>query len=98
MSASRFELTEAAEWDLVEVGRFTRDRWGDVQCREYLTLLDRSFRLLASRPRLGKPSEVEGYVRYRRGKHHIFYEILADGSILIVRVLHERMLPSLHFR
>jgi len=30
------------------------------------------------------------------GKHAIFYRVEADGSLLIVRILHAAMLPELH--
>jgi toxin ParE1/3/4 len=96
MVAPNFELTQAAEKDLVEIGLFTRERWGAAQCRRYLTQLDRSFRALGDNPRRGKPAEVEGYFRYRVGKHLIFYEVDVNGGVLIVRVLHVRMLPTRH--
>ena len=96
MNAPNFELTQAAEMDLVEIGLFTRERWGAAQGRRYLTQLDRCFRALGDNPQRGKPAEVEGYFRYRVGKHIIFYEVGVRGGVLIVRVLHERMLPTLH--
>jgi plasmid stabilization system protein ParE len=32
----------------------------------------------------------------RQGQHVVFYEVDAEGNVLVVRVLHRRMLPALH--
>ena len=34
---------------------------------------------------------AEGLRGYRANKHIIFYRILADGDILVIRILHQRM-------
>ncbi len=92
---ARPRLTRAARRDLLEIGRYTRERWGDDQCRRYLTQLDQRFRSLAKAPTSGRTcDEIKaGYWRYHEGRHVIFYKI-AGKTLEIVRILHERMLPS----
>ncbi len=93
-----FRLTNAAEADLIEIGRYTRERWGDAQYRGYLTRLDDRFRMLAENPDVGIASDDvrQGYRRCPEGSHVIFYRVLDAETIEVVRVLHERMLPENH--
>lgn len=97
MTVARFRLTRAARRDLVEIGRFTLQRWGEKQALRYLTQLDERLRSLALEPEAGRRCDElrPGYWRYREGRHVIFYR--AEGKQLeIIRILHERMLPRLH--
>jgi toxin ParE1/3/4 len=95
---ARFELTHAAELDLIEIGIYTRARWGVAQCRRYLKQLDECFHAVAKQPELGRPAEIDGYLRTRSGQHVVFYDVASDGSVLVVRVLHRHMLPARHLR
>lgn len=92
-----FKLSRAARRDMVEIGRYTLQRWGEVQTVRYVTQLDRRFRHLAREPRSGQPCDEirAGYWRYREGRHVIFYR-LAGKRVEIIRILHERMLPRRH--
>jgi toxin ParE1/3/4 len=92
-----FRLTKAAKRDLMEIARYTLERWGDEQRVRYLTQLDERFRWIAKHPRLGVDSAAikPGYWRCHEGRHVIFYRIASKG-VEIVRVLHERMLPTRH--
>lgn len=92
-----FRVTKAAKRDLIEIGSYTLERWGTDQCKRYLTQLDSRFRWLAKNPRGGTSSDEikPGYWRYREGRHVIFYRVSAAG-VDIIRILHERMLPSRH--
>lgn len=94
---ARFRLTKAARRDLVEIARYTLERWGDAQRVRYLTQLDARFHWLAAHPQLGVASDQikPGYWRCHEGRHVIFYRIDSKG-IEIVRVLHDRMLPTRH--
>jgi toxin ParE1/3/4 len=92
-----FRLTKAAKRDLVQIARFTQQRWGDEQRVRYLTLLDARFRWIAKHPRLGLASDHirPGYWRCIEGRHVILYRI-AQGGVDIIRVVHDRMLPQRH--
>lgn len=90
---TNFVLTVAAKSDLKAIGRYTQENWGIKQRNRYLILLNESFQKLAANPELGRDcSELrEGYRKLSVGKHVIFCRRIADDTIEIVRVLHERM-------
>lgn len=92
-----FRISKAARRDLIEIGRYTLERWGDEQRRRYLTQLDARFRWLARHPEHGIDSDHirPGYWRCNEGSHVIFYRI-TGRRIDIIRVLHRRMLPERH--
>jgi plasmid stabilization system protein ParE len=63
----------------------------------YLTSLESCCQQLAHDPGLRRSYDDEpSYWRALAGKHAIFYRVEADGSLLIVRILHTAMLPELH--
>ena len=95
---ARFRLSKAARRDLVEIGRYTFERWGEDQCRRYLTLLDARFRSLGKTPDQGRAcDEIKpGYWLCREGRHVIFYKLAAHKQVEIIRVLHDRMLARRH--
>ena len=92
-----FKLTCRAEEDLLEIAAYTRGKWGEAQCLEYLDALEACCRRLAEVPGLGRACEEvrPGCFRMEQGRHVVFYRHTGDG-VLIVRILHERMLPELH--
>jgi toxin ParE1/3/4 len=89
----RFRLTNEAMCDLQEIGRYTRNHWGQEQRNRYLTLLDAAFHQLASRPDKGKDCSniKDGYRKFNVGSHVVFYHRINSDMIEIVRVLHSRM-------
>jgi len=95
MAALRF--SRRAEADLLGVAEYTLRTWGKVQTARYINALEAFCRTLADRPALGRPcDEVRpGLRRMEQGKHVIFYRQQLTG-ILIVRILHQSMLPKKH--
>jgi toxin ParE1/3/4 len=92
-----YRFTANARADLRDIAAYTRDRWGDTQCDRYLTSLEWRCQRLAQEPHLRHPyPDDPSYGRELAGKHAIFYRAHADGSILVVRILHTAMLPELH--
>lgn len=88
-----FRLTNKAVADLKEIGRYTQKQWGREQRNTYLALLDDCFHQLATNPLRGKDcSEIrDGYRKHPAGSHMIFYRLLSNDTIEIVRVLHGHM-------
>jgi toxin ParE1/3/4 len=89
------EITRAARRDLIAIGHFTLERWGEEQCVRYLSQLDARIRSLVRDSKLGRPCgpSLPGYWRCQEGRHVIFFR--RDGKqVTVVRVLHERMLPE----
>jgi toxin ParE1/3/4 len=89
--------TERAEADLDQIAAYTRDKWGAAQCARYVESIGGCCRALADGSLSGRIHSTEWiYFRYRCRKHVIFYRHVDPATVLIVRVLHQRMLPELH--
>lgn len=91
---SGYRVQSAAGHRIDEIYAYTRDRWGEGQADAYIRGMFARFEEIAARsfPWRAIPAElgVEGYAcRYE--KHVIYWKVLADGSVGIVTVLHERM-------
>jgi toxin ParE1/3/4 len=85
---------QAAE-DIDEIAAYTTNAWGWRQTDRYLSQLEDCFQLLAGNPSLGRFCDfiLPGLRRFEIGKHVVFYDE-GDAGILIVRVLHQRMMPA----
>ena len=92
-----FRFSRRAEADLLTIGRYTLETWGEAQTDRYLDELQACCQWLADNPALGRAAgEIRpGLRRHEHGKHVIFYREHAKG-ILISRILHQRMLPERH--
>lgn len=94
---ARLRVREKAKADLRDIGRYTRQRWGRDQSNRYLGELDACFHRLVSTPSLGRSyAPLPPYWRHRQGSHVVFFRKDPNGDVVIVRVLHERMLPERH--
>ncbi len=87
-----YQLSEAAQEDLREIQRYTRETWGAAQAKTYLLELMTTFTKLARRPKLGRLRDDLGLElrSYVAGHHLIFYRQVQRG-IDIARVLHSNM-------
>ena len=88
-----FILTKRAMADLVDIGHYTQERWGQEQRNKYLFMLDSCFQQLAENPAKGRDcSDIRhGYRKINVGRHVVFYRQKRNDEIEIVRVLHGRM-------
>jgi toxin ParE1/3/4 len=91
---SGFRVQRRAGHRLDEIYVYTRNEWGEEQAERYLNGLFAQFEAIAERefPWRAIPAEFEadGFVcRYEH--HYIYWKLLADGTVGIVTVLHERM-------
>jgi toxin ParE1/3/4 len=99
---STYKLTLKARSDLANILLYTIDTRDEEQAERYLSLLGLladGFDLLAKKPGIGHGCDplAPGLRRFERGKHVIFYKP-GRGSIVIIRILHQRRLPTrLHF-
>lgn len=92
-----FVLTNSALNDLRVIAQFTESRWGKEQRNTYLAQLDLSFHRLADAPLVGASCDDvrSGYRRFPVGSHVIFYRMMDQDRIQIVRILHKSMdVPS----
>jgi toxin ParE1/3/4 len=94
---SSYRLLRRARTDLLDIARYTAERWDEQQAEGYITDLFSAFQQLVQRPELRRHYRpIPPYLRALAGSHAIFYRVADDGDLLIVRVLHAAMLPELH--
>ena len=99
--SSSLRILRAAGQRVDEIFVYTRDAWGDEQAEQYVRGLFAKFEGIAARRATWRqiPAEfgIDGYFcRYER--HYIYWRVLADGSVGIATVLHERMHQLDRFR
>lgn len=89
---AELRLTPAALRDLEDIWRYTAREWGVAQAAHYLDVLNVTFEALAAAPFAAPACDHvrPGYRRQRVERHAVFYRVEGD-TLLVVRVLHERM-------
>lgn len=98
---SGYRIQRAAGHRIDEIYVYTRDRWGEAQAQAYINGMFARFEAIVAQefPWRAIPAEFEvsGFVcRYEH--HYIYWKLLADGTIGIVTILHDRMHQIERFR
>lgn len=95
----KYQLTEEADKDVEEILAYSVKNFGVNQTQHYFASLKERIKLLADNPSMGHSAEdiLPEYLRFPHESHIIFYKNLSS-SILVVRILHERMDPNLHLK
>jgi toxin ParE1/3/4 len=88
-------ISVEGESDLDNIAAYTTTNWGWRQTDKYLAKLEDGFDLLARNPTIGRSCDAirAGLRRFEIGSHVVFY-LPEPNGVLIVRVLHEQMLPA----
>jgi len=78
---------------LTRIWSYTLVKWSEKQADKYYNLLIDTFIEISKNPGLGKdyPDIFENILGFRVGRHIIFYRIVHEKDIEIIRILHERM-------
>ena len=86
-------LRQAAIDDLNNIWNYTIDKWSEKQADKYYASLNFACKQIGINPDLGKKYEKinSNLFGLRTGKHIIFYQIISEQEIEIIRILHERM-------
>lgn len=86
-------LRPTAKSDLRDITRYTREHWSDDQAEFYLDQILDMIEQIGDHPFSGQHlvDIREGYRRRAVGHHHVLYAIMADGSVEIARILHEKL-------
>ncbi|MGA7342547.1 MAG: type II toxin-antitoxin system RelE/ParE family toxin [Terracidiphilus sp.] len=92
---AKVRISSEAERDIDQIAAYTSEEWGWRRADQYLAKFEEGFDLLAKNPLIGRNSDSirNGLRRFEISRHVVFYLISADG-ILVVRVLHQRMMPA----
>ena len=95
--SARYQFTDKAERDLEGIIDYTVQEWGVSQANTYLDGLEKRAQLLAENPDLGTARETlfEGLISFPYESHILYYIKYARG-IVILRVLHQHMVPVKH--
>ena len=94
---AEYRLAPEAKRDLEAIWLYTLEEWGLEQANRYTDELTDVFAQLAVRPQLGTACDQirTGYSRSRVGRHVVYYRMTEYG-IAVIRILHDRMLPTRH--
>lgn len=90
---NRVVLSPAASADLEEIWDYTYSRWDQDQAEAYVREIQRAVERVAGNPLIGRACDEAraGYRRHNVGSHSLYFRILADDVIHVVRILHQRM-------
>lgn len=85
--------TKAARADLRNIYAYTYVEWGEQQADTYLDGLRQAMDSILNDTAMVRPlkSRHENMFKLQQGRHLIVLREQADDSVLVVRVLHERM-------
>jgi toxin ParE1/3/4 len=88
----RYILSPEAKTDIVNIRKYTIQKWGKAQADKYTLELRERMRWLADNPILGRARDEikEGYRSFKEGSHVIFYRV-AEGTIEIIGIPHQNM-------
>ena len=97
--SAEYRLAPEAKRDLEAIWLYTLEEWGLEQANRYTDKLTDVFAQLVVGPQLGTACDHirTGYRRRRVGRHVVYYR-MTDYGIAVVRILHDRMLPTRHLQ
>ncbi len=88
-----YELTEAADADLLAIARYTAATWGIEQARSYEALLENHFQAIGrrkARTRVFLKNRPELLVS-RIEHHYVFHLVRENQCPLVLAILHKNM-------
>ena len=90
---AKFYLTNKAVQDLGDIWDYTIDNRSENQAELYYSLLIDSCQEIAHKPKPGKSYEIveKNVLGFKTGQHVIFYRIITEKEVEIVRILHGMM-------
>jgi toxin ParE1/3/4 len=90
---ANFRFSNEAVKDLEEIWSYTKQKWSIVQADRYYNLIIDEIEFIASNPQLGRSIDYikAGYRSTKVKSHIIFYKEQEEDTIVIVRILHQRM-------
>ena len=85
-------LSPQAEEDFTDILQYTLQTWGDRQMNAYRAVIDKALHTLLQNPLIGQVrSDISLHHRsFPAGQHVVYYRV-SQRSILVARILHQRM-------
>lgn len=89
----KYRLTNEAVKDLEEIWSYTCNKWSVGQADRYYNLIIDELEFIASNPLSGKSVDYvkQGYRSAKVKSHLVFYHMIDEKDIIVVRILHQRM-------
>jgi toxin ParE1/3/4 len=86
-------LRQKAIDDLNDIWDYTFDQWSEKQADKYYSSLKFACKEIGENPDLGREyTEIKrNLLGFKSGKHIIFYHIISEEEIEVIRILHERV-------
>ncbi|QYH19624.1 type II toxin-antitoxin system RelE/ParE family toxin [Corynebacterium aquatimens] len=91
-----FRLKEEAVQDLREIWTYSADNWGADQADNYIRAIEGTIREVAKNPEKGKSTPLLPGFNWLSVRRHVIFYGQDEEGVVIVRILHQRMDPSLH--
>jgi toxin ParE1/3/4 len=89
---SRVELASPAAADLLDIVRYTHQRWGGAQAQSYREELELALEHLSLTPDVGRKRDaIAPGLRSFPVVQHVAFYIQRKDKILVLRILHPRM-------
>ena len=89
----KISFRQKAKEDLNNIWNYTYENWSENQADKYYATIKFNCLEIGKNPKLGKI--YNGISRnlfgLKSGKHIIFYHLVSEKEIEIIRILHERM-------
>ena len=86
-------LRQKAIDDLNDIWNYTFETWSLKQADKYYKTIKLACNSIAENPHIGK--EYDGVSRkllgLKSGRHIIFYKLVVENKIEVIRIIHERM-------
>jgi toxin ParE1/3/4 len=94
----RLIFTDEAKQDLVAIRRYTQEKWGTLKAKTYLSELRTTLMRLQEQPLIGSDRSADlgkGVLGFPYVSHMIYYR-LQENNLIVLAILHQSMVPSLH--
>jgi toxin ParE1/3/4 len=86
-------LRQKAIDDLNDIWVYTFEKWSEKQADKYYAIIKLACNAIGENPYIGK--EYDGISKnllgLKSGKHILFYQVISDDRIEVIRILHEQM-------
>jgi toxin ParE1/3/4 len=85
-------ISKEAIADIDEIWYYTVERWSAEQSNRYYDLIVQEIDYICKRPLSGKPlDDIRKGYRVSKVKSHLVFYKIANETIEIIRILHQRM-------
>jgi toxin ParE1/3/4 len=86
-------LRQEAIDDLNNIWKYTFEKWSETQADKYYTMLKLSCKEIGVNPEIGKDYNIiyNNLLGLHSGRHIIFYQLVDEDEIEVIRILHEEM-------